>query len=59
MIKLASIFFLNPRPVLQPNAEERYIMKRIERMIVRRIYAALIAVPIIIAIGITALIMFA
>jgi len=59
MLRLASIIFLNPRPILQPTAEERYIIKRINRIIMRRFYLALIGMSIAMAVIVTLLIMFA
>jgi hypothetical protein len=59
MIGLASIIFLNPRPVLQPNAEERKIIRKVERKMVRRFYVGLFGMLLLIGITITTIIALA
>jgi hypothetical protein len=59
MIGLASIIFLNPRPLLQPNAEEREIIRKAERKMVRQIRLTLIGAALFVVVIITSLILFA
>jgi hypothetical protein len=56
LISLASLVMLNPRPFLQPNAEERKIIRKIERKMVRRFYLGLFGMLLLIGITITSII---
>jgi len=59
LITLASLVMLNPRPVLQPNAEERKIIRKIERKMVRRFYLGLAGLVLMLGITITTIIVLA
>ena len=59
MLGLLSMVMLNPRPVLQPNAEERKIIRKIERKMVRRFYLGLFGLALMIGITLTTIIVFA
>jgi hypothetical protein len=59
LISLASLVMLNPRPFLQPNAEERKIIRKIERKMVRRFYVGLFGMILLIGITLTTIIIFA
>jgi hypothetical protein len=50
---------LNPRPFLQPNAEEQKIIRKIERKMVRRFYLGLFGLALMIGITLTSIIIFA
>ena len=59
MLGLLSMVMLNPRPVLQPNAEERNIIRKIERKMVRRFYLGLARLVLMLGITITTIIVLA
>ena len=59
MLGLLSMVMLNPRPVLQPNAEERNIIRKIERKMVRRFYLGLFGLALMIGITLTSIIVLA
>ena len=42
MLKLASLIMLNPRPILQPNEEEKAIWEKTEKKIMRKVKLAIV-----------------
>jgi len=59
LISLASLVMLNPRPFLQPNAEEREVIRKIERKMVRRFYLGIAGMLLLIGITLTSIIVLA
>lgn len=48
MLKLASIVFLNPRPLLQPNEAERKIIRKIEKRMLWKFRLGLLGIVLLV-----------